>query len=373
MIAISPSKLSTVLDQTCALQQIPGATFFETQRASYVFARMQEIGLLDIQTDTAGNVLGRWPGAQSQPPLVISAHMDTVFPIEFPLSLDRQLERITGPGIGDNSLGVASLLQLGPLLHENRITLPGDLWLAATTCEEGLGNLKGIQALTDRFKDSVVAYISLEGMGLGNILHRGLGVERYRITMQTAGGHSWVDYGALSAVHELSILASELVHLKLPRLPRTSLNIGVIKGGTSINTIAASASLELDLRSESPRNLADVSNKVNQIVIAAQKPGLTLSAERIGWRPAGEIPANHPIVQLIQRTLRGLGITPHTDIASTEANLPLSLGYPAVTIGLTIGDRAHSAQEYIMTAPLEKGLIQLVEVVQNIWFPHAGY
>ncbi len=367
MKLISPADLKTVLDQTCALQQIPAPTFQERLRAQAVLAHMREIGLLDCEIDPAGNVLGRWPGSASGRPLVISAHMDTVFPEGFPLQLDRQDDRITGPGIGDNTLGVACLLRLAPLLAANEIKLPGDLWLAATTCEEGLGNLIGVQALTDRFGSQAIAYISLEGMGLGNILHRGLGVERFRVSMQTGGGHSWVDYGALSAVHELAALANQLASIKLPHHPRTSLNIGVFHGGTSINTIAAEAALELDLRSESPRALLDLTHRVERLFAAAQKPGLQVDAKRIGWRPAGEIPTNHALVKLVERVLRGMGISPHSDIASTEANLPLSLGYPSVTIGLTIGDRAHSAQEYILTAPLEKGLTQLVEITRGAW------
>ncbi len=178
MSAVSNAALTAVLDQACILQQIPAPTFQESQRAQVVLSRMHEIGLRDIHIDPAGNVLGRLQGHRSARPLVISAHMDTVFPTDFPLLLERQPDKITGPGIGDNCLGVASLLQLVPLLCENDINLPGDLWLAATTCEEGLGNLRGMQALTERFNSTPAAYISLEGMGLGNILHRGLGVER---------------------------------------------------------------------------------------------------------------------------------------------------------------------------------------------------
>jgi len=174
-----------------------------------------------------------------------------------------------------------------------------------------------------------------------------------------------VDYGTPSAVHELVILAARLAALKLPHQPRTSLNIGVIQGGTSINTIAAKAWLELDLRSEAPHSLSNLSRKVNQLVAEAQKTGLTLSLERIGWRPAGEISNHHPLVELALHTLEDLGISPHVDIASTEANLPLSLGYPSITIGLTIGDRAHSAQEYILTEPLEKGLVQIIDLIRN--------
>lgn len=204
-------------------------------------------------------------------------------------------------------------------------------------------------------------------MGLGNILHRGLGVERFRVSIQTRGGHSWVDYGTPSAVHELVGLAGKLAALRMSHRPRTTLNIGVIQGGTSINSIAAHAMLEVDLRSESQRNLHDIAEKVKKIASGTVREGIELNIERVGWRPAGEIPVDHPLVKLTGQVLRGMGIQPHTDIASTEANHPLSLGYPALTIGVTTGDRAHTAQEYIHTGTVVKGLLQIVGVVSRIW------
>ncbi len=367
MISLPPAAIEALLDLACEIQQISSPTFAEASRAEFTRRRMESMGLFDVQADLAGNVLGRLPGKTSARMLVISAHMDTVFPAEFPLTLDRQPDRISGPGIGDNALGLAGLLSLAPLLRENGVTLPGDLWLAATVCEEGLGNLRGIGAVAERFGPRPLAYISLEGMGLGNILHRGLGVERFRVCVHTSGGHSWVDFGSPSAVHELAGLATKLAALRLPRRPRTTLNIGLISGGTSINTIASSAMLELDLRSESKKSLAELAEKVHLAVEQARKPGVEVLIERVGWRPAGEIAPNHPLVALLVKVLCGVGLQPHLDIGSTEANLPLSLGYPSVTIGLTTGDRAHSAQEFIHTAPLEKGLQQTIQLLQQVW------
>lgn len=358
---------ASVLDLACEIQQIPGTTFFENQRGTFTLHKMESSGLCDIHIDSAGNILGRLPGQSSSRIVVLSAHMDTVFPKDFPLHLNRQIARITGPGIGDNGLGLAALLSLANLFKSENILLAGDLWLVGTVCEEGLGNLRGIQSVADRFGNQPLAYISLEGMGLGNILHRGLGVERFRVSINTQGGHSWVDYGAPSAVHELASLAGKLANLHLPHHPRTSLNIGVIQGGTSINSIAAHAMFEVDLRSEGKRNLHDLAEKVKQTALGTAREGVEVHIERVGWRPAGEISADHPLVTLTGQVLRGIGIQPHTDIASTEANYPLSLGYPAVTIGVTTGDRAHTAQEYIQTAPVPKGLKQIVDVVSRIW------
>jgi tripeptide aminopeptidase len=252
-------------------------------------------------------------------------------------------------------------------LRERRLSLPGDLWLVANVCEEGLGDLRGIRAVVDRFGALPLAYIVLEGMALGQVYHRGLGVRRYRLTVRTSGGHSWIDYGQPSAVHELTALSTRITALELPRTPRSTLNIGVISGGSSVNTIAAEAMLELDLRSEGAETLEALAAQVDQIARAAEKPGVSVELEIIGQRPSGEIPPDHPLVKLAQDCLRTVGIEPRLNIGSTDANLPLSRGIPAVTIGLTTGSRAHSVQEFINIEPLEKGMEQLIGLVSRAW------
>ena len=363
-----------LLDLAIAIQQIPAPTFHEAERARFVRARFAEEGLQDVEIDPVGNVYGRVGSAKPHPlanprdkPLVVSAHLDTVFPISVDLSLRREPERILAPGIGDNSLGVAGLLGLLWALRERSLSLPGDLWLVANVCEEGLGNLRGMQALVDRFGDGPLAYIVVEGMALGQIYLRGLGVQRYRLCVRTAGGHSWIDYGMPSAVHELAALSTRLTALELPRQPRTTLNVGIISGGSSVNTIAAEAMLELDLRSESAATLKNVVGQVEQIIHSVQKPGVKIELETIGQRPSGELPAEHRLVKLAQDCLRTVGIEARLNIGSTDANLPLSLGIPSITIGLTTGGKAHSVHEYINIAPLEKGVEQLVRLASQAW------
>ena len=299
--------------------------------------------------------------------LVVSAHLDTVFMPNIDLHVEREEDRILAPGIGDNSLGVAALFGLVWALRERSRLLPGDLWLVANVCEEGLGDLRGIRAVVDRFGSRPLAYIVLEGMALGHVYHRGLGVRRYRITVRTAGGHSWIDYGQPSAIHELTALSTRIAALELPRVPRTTLNIGIISGGSSVNTIAADAMLELDLRSEDVRALETLAHQVERLVSTAQKPGVTVAAEVIGQRPSGELPADHPLVTFAQDCLRRSGIEPHLNTGSTDANLPLSRGLPAITIALTTGGRAHTVQEFINLAPVEKGMDQLLRLVTNVW------
>jgi acetylornithine deacetylase/succinyl-diaminopimelate desuccinylase-like protein len=369
--------ISRLLDLAIAIQQIPAPTFHEQERAEFVRDRFLEEGLADVEMDAVGNVYGCLKATRSHPspviipggdtpPLIVSAHLDTVFPQSVDLTIHREPQRVAGPGIGDNAISLAGLLGLVWALCERSICLTGDLWLAADVCEEGLGDLRGMKAVVDRFGDEPRAYIVLEGLALGQIYHRALGVRRYHIAVKTAGGHSWVDYGCPSAVHELSRLASELAALRLPTTPRTTLNVGKISGGISVNTIAPEAALELDLRSEGSNTLFDVARQVEGLARNVERAGVAVEVTVIGERPVGGIAADHPLVRLAQECLRAQGIAPNLNVGSTDANVPFSRGIPAITIGLTTGSGAHTVHEYINVEPLKKGMEQLVKLVSSI-------
>mgnify|MGYP001080205859 CR=1 FL=1 len=358
--------IERTIERAKTIQQVPAPTFAESARAAMVQHLFIQDGLADVQVDGVGNVLARLPGRGDARPLIVSAHLDTVFPAGTNLTLRRDLEMIYGPGIGDNSLGVAALFTLAWEFHERQATLPGDIWLVANVCEEGLGDLRGMHAIVDRFGSEVTAYLILEGMALGQVYHRGLGVRRYRISVRTTGGHSWVDFGRPSAIHELANIIGQLNKIKLPVQPRTTLNVGVISGGTSINTIAAHATLELDTRSEGRQELMTLSRQVEQVVTDVQQMGnFQVTMELLGDRPTGEIPITHPWVRLAVETLQELGLPARLKIGSTDANVPLSRGFPAVTIGLTNGYGSHTVGEFIQIQPLSLGLEQLFNLVEK--------
>jgi acetylornithine deacetylase/succinyl-diaminopimelate desuccinylase-like protein len=359
-----------VLKLAIEIQQIPSPTFSEVERANFVFKRFVGEDLSDVLIDEIGNVYARLSGAGESLPLVVSAHTDTVFPITTNLQANEEMKKIKGPGIGDNSLGVAGLFGILWGIRQHGIILPGDLWLVANVCEEGLGDLRGMRAVVDRFGDRVLGYIIIEGMALGQVYHQGLGVKRYRITVRTPGGHSWVDYGKHSAINELANLVNKMSEIQLPEEPRSSLNVGVIAGGTSVNTIAAEAHLELDLRSIDEDHLDSLTSKVKALVMAANREGedyVRVTTEVIGHRPAGGIPSDHPLVRLAVECIEMQGIQANTNIGSTDANIPLSRGYPSICLGLTMGEGAHTVREFIYTPPLSKGLSQLVEVVDRAY------
>lgn len=359
--------VNRVVELAIRIQQIPAPTFHEQKRAQFVHDLFAGEGLSDICIDDTGNVFARWIGDGTEMPLIVSAHLDTVFPIETNLRVARGSELIHGPGLGDNSLGVAALFGLLWSLREQRFAPRGDIWFVANVCEEGLGDLRGMKAVVDRFRENVHAYLVLEGLALGHVYHRAVGVKRYRVTARTSGGHSWSDYGQPSAVHELAKLVVELASLSLPTYPRTTMNVGRISGGTSVNVIAPEASLDLDLRSEGQESLAALVAVVDRLIQKANRAGVSVDSQVIGQRPAGEISANHPLVVLAKDCLRGVGLDAGLISGSTDANVPLSKGYPAIVLGITTGGSAHTIHEYIDTAPVAQGMEQLVNFVGRVW------
>lgn len=358
-----------ILDLAIRIQQIPAPTFNEKLRGKFVQELFQKENLKDILTDDLGNVFARLPGKNREtPPLVVSAHLDTVFPNSINLQSREEAGKVIAPGIGDNSLGVAALFGILWMLNYKKIELNRDLWLVANVGEEGLGDLCGMRAVVDRFGADVLGYLILEGLAFGHIYHRAIGVKRYRVHARTAGGHSWSDYGQPSAVHELAALITQLTSIKLPRDPRTTMNIGTISGGTGINVLASEATCELDLRSEDPATLEKVVYRVEELIQRSNRGGVKIETEVIGQRPAGEISADHPFVQTAVNCMNFLGLDAVLTSGSTDANIPLSRGIPAVVMGITTGGSAHTTHEYINTDPIAKGMegvVRFVELMGN--------
>lgn len=357
-----------IIELAIQIQQIAAPTFHEQKRAEFVRGLFLQEGLSDVTLDEMGNVYGRWTsnnnqGTAKSKPLILSAHLDTVFPLEMDLSIRQETGKIFGIGIGDNSIGVAALFGLLWLLRERHFTPARDIWLVANTGEEGLGDLRGMKAVVDRFGVEVLAYLVLEGLALGHVYHRAVGVRRYRISAQTQGGHAWSDFGQPSAVVELAKLVVQLSALKLPSKPRTTINVGKIQGGTSINTIPAEAWLELDLRSEGQTELSELVEGVERLIEAANRPGVWIEAEVIGSRPAGSLAAEHPLVKLAQQCLAEQGLEAVLTGGSTDANIPLSRGIPSLVLGVTQGGGAHTKNEFIETEPVKRGMEQLARFV----------
>lgn len=351
-----------VIEQAIAIQQIPAPTFHEAQRAAHVAAQFAALGLTNIQTDALYNVYGLRSGQNPNlPAIMLCAHIDTVFPQDSDLTVQREDEIIHGPGLGDNSVGVAGMLGTARALALSHMPTPEcDVWFVATTREEGLGDLGGMKMAFERLRGRIGCVINLEGLAFGHVYHAGIAVRRLRITASAPGGHSWLHFGRESAIHGLVNLGTMITALQPPQQPRTTYNIGIIEGGHSINSIATEASLWLDLRSEDRAALAALEQTVRGQVQMMAKGELKFTIEVVGDRPAGAISTDHPLVQYALAALKQTGVQGSLETGSTDANIPLSVGCPAVTVGITRGGNAHRLDEYIETRTITLGLRQVL-------------
>ncbi len=356
-----PALARRVIEHAIAIQQIPAPTFNESRRAAYIFDQFKALQLAQVEVDHLHNVYGLWQGKNREAPAVlISAHSDTVFPLGTELTTHADGSLIYGPGLGDNSVGVAALVGIAHALCKQHILSDGNIWFVATAGEEGLGDLCGMKAAFAKLKPYIQSVINLEGLAFEHVYHAGIAGRRLHITAHTEGGHSWLNFGRASATHAIVQLGARITTLQPPTTPRTTYNIGMIEGGQSINTIASQASLWLDLRSEDQDSLAQFEQQVRSEVEAFTTSEIGYTIEVVGDRPAGRIPADHPLVQGALAALAQVGVTATLETGSTDANLPLARGFPAVTIGLTRGGNAHRLDEYIDTEPLSAGLRQFI-------------
>jgi len=349
----------SVIELTERIARVPAPTGDEGERSRLVATLFEAHGAA-VAVDPLGDVTtiirgSTGEGAQS---VLLAAHLDTVFPRETPLIVRRDGDRLVGPGVGDNCLGIAALLCLPALFRNAGLTPATDVLLAADVGEEGLGNLRGMRAVMDAHP-AIGAVVAIEGHNLGRLTHVAVGSTRLRLTARGPGGHSWGDAGRPSAVHALAGVVNDLAGLPLARSPKTSLNVGLFEGGVSVNTIAPEASCVLDLRSVDADALARLTERVKRIVTGAERGGIRIEVELLGERPAGLVPVDSPIVAAATAVLRTLGVEACFDASSTDANIPISRGVPAVCVGLTHGGNVHREDEFIELGPVATGLAQL--------------
>ncbi|MGH2538355.1 MAG: M20/M25/M40 family metallo-hydrolase [Candidatus Promineifilaceae bacterium] len=369
-LAALEAELKATIEQVIAIQQIPAPTFAESRRADHIQAQFGRLGLSDVSQDDSFNVYGRLPGEMAARPVVVTAHMDTVFPLGTDLSLKPEAGgadgrgRLAGPGLADNSAGVGGLLASAGALRRFHLRTVQDVWFVANTREEGLGNLSGMRAVVERFGREAT-YLVVEGGSFGHIYHQAVGVRRFRLEVSTAGGHSWGDFGAPSAIHVLCRLVADVGRLTLPAEPKTTYNAGLIGGGTGVNTIAASAECLLDLRSQEMDALEALVGAVEGLVAAAAaEPGVQVALTTVGDRPAGTLPRQAAPVALAAEALEAVGCQNIRFMAgSTDANIPISQGIPSVCVGLAESGNTHRLDEYIDFSCFPQGLQQLLLLI----------
>ena len=368
------SRDSEIVRQQITVSEIAAPTGEENERAQWVAERFQALRLSDVRIDGAGNVIGRRPGTTDGPPVVVCAHLDTVFPRQTRVSVTRLGNRLAGPGIGDNGRGVAAMLAIATAVDGETLATERPIDFIGTTGEEGTGDLRGAKHLFAHEGREAAAAIILDGAGDERIVHRALASRRYRLTFAGPGGHSWTAFGVPNAVHAAAVTTARLARLPLPPSPRMTVSVGRIGGGISVNSIPDRAWLEVDVRSASPAMIARLDRDVREAALAGaaeenarRAPGsvmLTYAVEVIGERPGGETAVDHPLVLAAMEATRLIGRNPELAIASTDANIPISLGIPAVAIGAGgRGGDAHTPSEWFENTEGTLGLSRALGVV----------
>ena len=355
-----------IIAENIAITEIPAPSWDEHERALYIAERLRQLGLQQVETDAADNALGILAGKGDGPVLLLAAHLDTVFPRGTDLRVRREGGLLFAPGVRDNSFGVTSLLWLLRAIRDFSIEFPGRLICVATAGEEGLGDLKGMKAVMERFHREVDYVIAVDG-GLGGLTIGGITSRRFRITVNTAGGHSYGAFGAPSAIHSLGKMIAGISGIKVPQSPKTTYNVGTVSGGNSVNSIAARAEMLIDMRSEEREALMSLETELMQVIETVKKEdGVEVDIELLGDRPGGATPADHPLVEAIQKVQASLGIATDTHASSTDANVPMSYAIPAVTFGCARGGNAHRIDEWLDTEGMDVGLTQLLLAVAQV-------
>jgi acetylornithine deacetylase/succinyl-diaminopimelate desuccinylase-like protein len=373
------------------LVAIPAPPFGEKARAEWLAGRFTEAGLRGVETDSAGNVFA-WLDAANLPPentgpvVVVSAHLDTVFPAETPLNPKVNGDRIEAPGVCDNCAGVAGMLAIAHALVQSHTEFPAPLLFLGNVGEEGEGDLRGVRHFYQQsaLAGRVAAHIVLDGAGADSAVTQALGSRRYRVTVTGPGGHSFTDAGAPNPNSALVTALAVLAETKLPEGPRTTLNLGTIHGGTSVNSIPESAQASVDFRSTSTEQLLRLEVALHRAVedavehwnarakslSAAGRGLLAFQIEKIGDRPAAQLPAGSRLLETLRAVDRHLGLHTELRLGSTDANIPLSLGIPSLSMGAGgEGGGAHTLSEWYSAKDRETGLkrVLLLALAMTEW------
>ena len=370
---IHGSDARTIREQR-ELTEIPSPPFGEAARAARMADLMAEAGLADVAIDLEGNVVGRCGPTQGAP-LIVSAHLDTVFPAGTDVRVSERGDRLVGPGIADDGRGLAALLALARALQSASVQPARPILFAATVGEEGEGDLRGARYL---FREGgparhAIGFMSLDGAGLSRIVTAGLGARRFRLTVRGPGGHSWVDWGTPNPIHALGQAVARFTELALAPDPRTTLSVGRWAGGTSVNAIPQDAWVELEVRSRSlpelERLTKEIRGRAEAAVAAANERAngrgkAELSMEMIGDRPAGDTHPDERLVRVAIAATRAVDAEPELAVSSTDANIPMALGIPAVTIGAG-GEAglAHTTDEWYRNQAGPEGVVRALIIL----------
>jgi tripeptide aminopeptidase len=362
--AIKANEAQTIADQI-RFCEIPAPEFKEEVRGKELQRVFTQLGLQNVRVDKVGNVLGEYPGAAAHPHLVLSAHLDTVFPEGTDVKVKREGSILKGPGIGDDCRGLGVMVAIIREMKKANVKTPGSITFVANVGEEGLGDLRGVKELFNTtLKGQIDRFVSIDGTGV-HVTNVAVGSHRYRVTFKGPGGHSFGAFGMANPMGAMGRAIAKIQELQVPKQPRTTFNVGRIGGGTSVNSIPFEGWMELDMRSSDPASLAAIDASIQKAIDAAVneenarwgKPGtITVVKELVGDRPAGSTPESSMIVKSGLAAATVLGFSSNLGEGSTDSNTPMALGVPAITIGGGgRGREAHALTESFDTTDAWQG------------------
>jgi tripeptide aminopeptidase len=359
--------LAWINDQQVRITEIPAPPFQEAARASVVKTLLAESGL-NVQIDKTGNVIGELPGANEKEIVMLTAHLDTVFPPGTDVKVRRDGERLSAPGISDNGTGLAALVSIARAIQESKIKPRRTILFVADVGEEGEGNLRGMRALVEAYRARLKAAVVLDGSGTDHVTTKALASCRLEVLITGPGGHSWSDFGMPNPINALVRGSIRFINTKVPANPRTTFNLGQIEGGTSVNSIPYDAKLKVDIRSESEDELGKLESALRESISAGVRDEMESSRDRtkgkldwkidvLGTRPGGELSANSPLLAALRAADEYVSNQSRIERSSTDANIPLANGIDAISIGAGgTGGGAHSLQEWYEPSGREMGL-----------------
>ncbi len=347
--------------------EIPSPTFGESERIEFLLNRFNEAGLTESSVDDGGNGIGLLKGTNGENAILINAHADTVFSAKTDHTMQVLSDKIVGPGVADNSLGLAVITTLPYLLEQLKIELNHDLILLGGTKSLGRGDLQGIRFFLNNNNFKISQAICVEGVQLGRLSYSSIGMLRGEITCRVPESYDWSRFGDASAILTLNEVINKINDMRLPKRPRTSIVMGSIVGGTSFNTIARDATLGFEVRSESQEVVDSTGQTIEDIVMeVSSKTGDEVELDIFARRSPGGIPYAHPLNKCARNVMDSLGIEPRLAPSTSELAALIDKQIPALTLGITEGDRLQKSDESIMIEPIFKGLAQLIGIIKSI-------
>ena len=356
-----------ILANLVMVSEIPSPTFHEQERVQFLINRFTEHGLHNCSTDEVGNALGILPGEEDERNIIVVAHLDTNFDTSIDHTVSMEKDYVTGPGVGDNGLGLGAVVSLPAILDHLELRLKSNLVLMGSSRSLGRGDIEGLRFFLSHTDLPISAGVCIEGVKLGRISYASIGMMRCEISHSVPEEYDWTQFGAIGPIVTLNEVINKILEIPLPKRPRTSIVFGAIQGGKAFDKIASTAVLRFEIRSESEEMVSDLHNKIENIVAeVSSDAGAEVGFEVFAMRRPGGLPFAHPLATRARQIMRGLDIKARVSPSTSELAAFIHKQIPALTLGITNGENMNEPNETIEIDPIYKGITQLIGLILAI-------